>query len=104
MSFPYEPFERSLLVWGYDLQLGEFCHRKATNLEEQIREAEGKLADLSHRIAAIQGRLETAGNFDTLLDSLMKLEGKRTEAQEKLERLRRRTRPRKRNRWTGPRS
>ena len=87
LSFPYEPFERSLLVWGYDLELGDVLPKQASNLEEELRKAEGKVTDLQHRIATVQEKLGTAGNLDVLLDSLVRLEQQRNEAQQRVERL-----------------
>ncbi|NLX99016.1 MAG: recombinase family protein [Rhodopirellula sp.] len=87
LSFPYEPFERSLLVWGYDLELGDVLPKQASNLEEELRKAEGKVTDLQHRIATVQEKLGTAGNLDVLLDSLVRLEHQRNEAQQRVERL-----------------
>ncbi|HUG68669.1 MAG TPA: recombinase family protein, partial [Pirellulaceae bacterium] len=41
LAFPYEAFERALLVWGYDLKMGDVLPRKATDLEGELSKAEG---------------------------------------------------------------
>src|SRR3989339_1503140 len=60
LSFPYEPFEQSLLVWGYDLQLEDVLPRKGSDLKEQLRVAEGRVSDLDHRVDRIKAKVSTA--------------------------------------------
>lgn len=88
-SFPYEPFERALLVWGYDLNLGDVLPRKATNLEAEIAKAEGRAADLASRIATLRAKMKLAENFDVLIDFLVELERYRAAAEAKAEQLKR---------------
>jgi len=80
ISFPYEAFERGLIVWGYDLKLADVLPRKATNLDDELSAAEGRLADLSARITKIKSRLQTGSNLDELIDTLEELAKQRDEA------------------------
>jgi len=87
LAFPLEYFERSLLLWGYDLELGDVLPTQASNVAEQLLEVEGKIADLEHRIDAVKAKLATAGNLDALLDALVDLETKRNECKQRQEHL-----------------
>lgn len=87
LSFPYEPFEQSLLIWGHDLKLGDVLPRKATDLDAELLKTEGRLADLEARIAKVKARLQTDPDIDVLLETAVALEGERTETKAKLERL-----------------
>jgi len=89
IAFPYWHFEDSLLAWGRKLRLGDVVPKKASNVEEKLRQAEGKVADLDHRVETVQRKIATAGNLDVLLDTLVDLEEKRREAHQTVERLKR---------------
>lgn len=89
LAFPYEAFERALLVWACDLKLGDVLPRKATNLEAEVAKAEGRVADLSNRIATLKAKMKTADNFEALLDLLVELESDKAKAEAKVEQLKR---------------
>jgi DNA invertase Pin-like site-specific DNA recombinase len=89
ISFSCEAFERAILLWGYDLNLGEILPRRASNLEAEIQKAQGRLADLEHRVGTLKEKMRTAEKFETLVDLLMDLERDRTAAHAKVERLKR---------------
>lgn len=87
VSFPYAAFEKSLLVWGYDLGLADVLPRKATDLESELHKSEGRLAHLESDIGKIKAHLKTAGDIDPLLDALVEFETERQEEKTKSERL-----------------
>lgn len=88
MSFPYPPLEQALLVWGYDLSLDAVVPRKATDVEDRLHKAEGRVADLEARLAKVKAKLKTAGDLDALLDAAVELEAERAAAKAEVERLR----------------
>lgn len=87
IAFPAEAFERSLLLWGYDLELGDVLPKKSSDLQDQVQDLDGKLADLQHRIETIKAKLATAGNLEVLLDALVDMEAKRTDLKRRQEHL-----------------
>ena len=87
LSFPYPAFEQSLLAWAWDLKLGDVLPRKSSNLEKQIQKAEGRVADLTHRIKTLKKKIKSAGDVDALLDLLVDLDSDKKEAEAKVERL-----------------
>lgn len=89
VSFPYAAFEQAVLVWAWDLNLGDILPRAAVNLDEEIKKAEGRVADLDHRIKTLRTKMKTADKFEALVDLLVELETDRAEAQAKVERLKR---------------
>jgi DNA invertase Pin-like site-specific DNA recombinase len=89
LSFPYAPFEQALLVWGYDLPLGDVLPRKATNLEAELAKSEGRVADLTNRITTLRAKMKTADKFESLVDLLVDLEKDKAHAETRVEQIKR---------------
>jgi len=89
VSFPYDVFEHAFLKWTTELKARDIVPASVqpTAIEDQLSEEKGKLTDINAKIAKAKKKMLGDGDFDSLTDVLVTLDGRKKEVQAKIDRL-----------------
>jgi DNA invertase Pin-like site-specific DNA recombinase len=84
ISFPYEPFEVGILRWLKELRAEDVVTANM-NVADQLAASQGRLNQVTDRIAKIKRRLKTDDDIEPLIDVLTDLERDRKQLASEVE-------------------